>query len=468
MSSEEENRKTLQDKLDSRKFEVTDAKWEKALELIEANEKKKKRRFFLYFIFGAGVLGLGVLLLLIQPNKSEVLAVKNTDIENNYAQKPTDQDSATHNNKPDTSIKKETNENARSVQNNISPDLITKDQTEMKSTSQKNAQQSRAVDQNTKVTDKKDLQLSQNKRIKKESENDNKNEKIKLKDEDQNKNITQTKSEVTINAKNEIIKDTLTSSKIVIAEALSIKDSVSREVVKDEVKESKKDSAITALENITKVETKKDSSKKSEPKFEIHVMGGMAFTPGYQNSFSLKEAVNPIAGLCIRRRISKSAGIGLGIMYTTYGNVTDKSKIFRNTYQDFGYRYETTEIKQSRLHYLKAPLTLDIQKNKNTFMIGVQFMYLVTSASNVQTYNESYGIKTDNRSNKVYGYTNGFSKYDISLIVGYRRRITENISIIVTFDIGLMDIKNNNYFNSSAFERNKSINLGLMYRLFKK
>lgn len=467
MNLEEDFNNEIKNKLDSRTFEYSEASWEKANALIQDAQKKKKRRFFFYLL-SAGVILIGTIISLQYPFGSE-----NTSI-----------------------VKKEKNYKASEIENTNSNEsdkttLITKNNTANSETKIRNittsTPQSTGEIKHEKINSEARL-VNSNVNVTKVNKPKSGGAQNNVTKETNYTEHTNGEAEIKIStihkSKDKTTEPKSTSDNIAKTEPLEIKENGNatveiKSIPPDSLQEKKTNDVVKAIlpekdslpkntTNIVATETKKDSTKNKNDKLQIFAFAGAAFTPGYVKALSIKESINPSVGIFIRKTFKPNFGIGIGLFYTIYGNISESPKVFKNTSQDFGYKNETTEIKQSRLHYLKLPVMFDYEKGKNNFSIGVQLMYLITGSSKVTTYKESYGLKTDNASKKVYGYTNGFSSYDVSIILGYRRQITNKISVQFLLDIGFMDVKNNSYFNSNTFDRNKSLQLNLGYKLFSK
>lgn len=468
MNLEDEFNNEIKNKLDSREFEYSEASWIKANALIQEAQKKKKRRLFFYLL-SAGTILLGTIFYFQYPfGKTE-----NTISQNLASETITKQDIITtkENKQQNLDSNNEiTNQNivATSTKENTIKEPITSNVTTEKLGSMKTTPNSKVsinkvnksksdVSKNNTITE-----LNSSEHTKGEAEIE-----ISSITKTKNKNSTPQIKDSIVSLQNiEGSENGKTGVEIKNLRKDSLVDEKPIETVKTTL--PAKDSTPSIITNTLVTETKKDSTKKKIDRLQIFAFAGAAFTPGYIKNISIKESVNPSVGIFIRKTLKPNFGIGIGLFYSIYGNIVETPKVFKNTTQDFGYKNETTEIKQSRLHYLKLPIMLDYNKGKNNFSIGAQFMYLVTGSSNITTYKESYGLKVDNSSKKVYGYLNGFSSYDISVILGYRREITNKVSMQILLDFGFMDVKNNSYFNSTAFDRNKSLQLNLGYKLFSK
>src|SRR5688572_27719453 len=84
--SQEDFNKIIQDKFDSREFEVNEANWNKLLPEIEKQEKKRKRRIILYFLI-PGLLFLVSVPFLLDPKENAQVANRSEISDPAYAGK---------------------------------------------------------------------------------------------------------------------------------------------------------------------------------------------------------------------------------------------------------------------------------------------------------------------------------------------------------------------------------------------
>lgn len=449
MSLEEEYNKIISDKLNSRSFEPSEEDWQNALALIKANEEKKKRRFFIWFIF-LGAIGTFALVYFIGDSgkgfEEKGISLK-ADLKNDDASTT----NATHNNsnniKPlirDTSISLTNNKANFTETENIS-------------------KQENTISEKEKVANKSSSSLLKTSTTKtKKSPNITVVKTI----EDAPVKATQKENNTITNLK-EVNSDTVQNKIVVMVE--SKKDSaiaIKETPIKDSsVVEMKPELALPTA-TLSSIQ-QKDSVIETKNYLEIHAMVGTAYTPGYSSNPSVIKGINPLAGIFLVKSFSNNLGLSVGCNYMSFGNIDDNPKTYTSTFQEFGYKNEVTEIYTTSLHYINAPIMLNFKKSKNDFGIGAQFSYLFGASSQVKIYNQAYGVKTNKDSYNIYGYTTGIKPYDISAIISYRRNLSGNYGFGINLNYGLIDVKENAFFNSEKFERNSSLQIFLTYKLYK-
>jgi hypothetical protein len=455
----DENNKSIQDKFDSRKFEVNQTAWNKLIPELDKLEKKKKRRMILYFLVPGILIPFAFILYLKDKGNTQVsdhlMPTKGSHEKKQTVRATEDTNivQAGKKQKEDQNYKEpvfSTIDNASLEPKEKSGEKVPSKTAPQKTDSRNTFKKSGDLEVNIqKVTSKNNSGVAK-------GTGDDTTSNTTL-NENREKAQTITRPQSILQSTSDSLKTEMSVVEIKKTDSIKpLTDSGPASLnVRDSILPVLKDSLVH----------KKDSLNKKEPDLEIFAAAYLVFTPGYRDVTNFNDAFNPSAGIGIRKFFNSNFGIGTGLYYTIYSNISTDPKLFRSSTQDFGYVNSFTEIKQKRLHYIKLPLTFELRLNKNTFSIGAEFMCLITGASEVRTYEEKFGNITETGSKKEYGYINGFSPYDIGAMVMYSRRLGKRISIFGSINTGFIDVKNNAYFNSTAFDRNKSLQLGVIYKL---
>ncbi|MEI6021713.1 MAG: hypothetical protein WCR21_11345, partial [Bacteroidota bacterium] len=248
-----------------------------------------------------------------------------------------------------------------------------------------------------------------------------------------------------------------------------------------EIKENKQE-LLTSLQN-NSISTLPDTSKAKAVAEEIitptvlpsattflFLELGAGYNLGYQNP-SVKDGngFNPHFGLQLLSAINKNYSFSFGIQYQSLGHLNYSRHISKVTRYGLGEDSYVTVITPSTAHYLYLPLRFNYQmKEKNVFSLGCNIGYLMNVSSKVETYNEHFNYVDNYKTYYTGGYTEGFAMFESQLALAYRRKLYRDIWLRSELYIGLTDMKNNTFFNSTVFERNSGIKVSLMYQLFKK
>ena len=168
-------------------------------------------------------------------------------------------------------------------------------------------------------------------------------------------------------------------------------------------------------------------------------------------------------------QLTNTSSISFGVQYLQVNKLSSSSKTSRISTYEYGERSDVTVVTPSTVHYLVAPLRYHYFLNKrNIFGAGVNLAYLLNIDAKVTSYNESPGFKSDSKTIKLGGYTEGFSWFDSQLAFFYRRKISGLLCLQTEVFLGLTDVKQNEFFGLNYKERNSGIKLSLIYFAFRK
>lgn len=212
------------------------------------------------------------------------------------------------------------------------------------------------------------------------------------------------------------------------------------------------------------------------------VDAGTNFEFGWQYTDASEAAgFNPVLGIGITHFINQKWALQSGLEYGSIAYLKASQKVFTSTTYGFGSTSVDKVINTKTLHYAIVPLLFQYHFNdKNAISIGGSISYLVNSKSKV-TINtttiapmeldsnqtgpvENHTIST--QSTESGYYSNAFNKWDASLAIGYRRRISQKFSLAAIANIGLLDVKDDAFFSREMVERNVGLKIIISYNLF--
>ena len=205
---------------------------------------------------------------------------------------------------------------------------------------------------------------------------------------------------------------------------------------------------------------------------------GTNYTFGWNNT-GVNEArgFNGIAGIGLTHYFNQKYGVNVGVQYGSIAYLNATQKTFTHKEYGFGSTSVDTTINTKYLHYVVIPLMAEYNINaKNSILLGGSASYLVNSNSSITVNSSSVGpapVGFDTASinsatnTSVKGYYNGaFNKFDATVAIGYRRRLTDRISVLALANFGVMDVKKNDFFGINKTERNSGVKLIFTYKLF--
>ena len=211
------------------------------------------------------------------------------------------------------------------------------------------------------------------------------------------------------------------------------------------------------------------------------VDAGTNFEFGWQYPDASEAAgFNPILGIGITHYINQKWSLQSGVEYGSIAYL-NAQKVFTSTTYGFGSTSVDTVVHTKMLHYAVVPLLFEYHFNdKNAICFGGSISYLVNSKSKITINTTTIApmvldssqtgpvenLTTSTNSMETGYYSNAFNKWDASLAIGYRRRISQKIGIAAIANIGLLDVKNNAFFSREQFERNVGLKIIISYDLF--
>jgi len=211
-----------------------------------------------------------------------------------------------------------------------------------------------------------------------------------------------------------------------------------------------------------------DVSEGRLPKVSKNVVG---FIGGFNINQSLVDAPqNGISGseffgLEYQRYLNGGFSLKTNLLYSARSGVNSQ-KTYAKKYYDFGSSSSQSTVEAQRMVYFEMPVLLNYGVANHNFMVGPSFSYLVSSLNKVTTVYESTTENIPTLEEAVWGYTDGFKKYDFAIVAGYEYSLKPQLNLGVRLNYGLVDITDNNYFNDDSFDNNVQFRVYVTYSPF--
>jgi hypothetical protein len=536
MSSENEFREILGDKLNGKQFSFDGAAWEQARDLIDATREKKRRRPFIWLFFGLLVILSGAGVIFMLPGNEKKLsqhASNEPALKQSVQQKAEDVQSENNPGEAGQKIKsneeakeirpvkeekekKEKKEQIKNAERKIKTGNAEKNDKRIQSSAQKrNRTESKiaiavapakiikkkedAPKENA-GTEKKEYTKSEIesavavKRVSTKKEKNNENggaavakgmeKQENRKKEDGTGNVTEKGKDTEVNtstANTGIQADTnktyAIEEPVVNAGAKSLTKPGGEGTEQDTSHAEMKSPANVVIIDSAKAVAKADSAsvsnalpKSKDPYHFFSGEAGVLYLYGWQNP-GVRDAngYNPYIGINYSTHVYQKFWLGAGIGYYSVRNLSYSEKTSEITRFGLGEQSIVTVITPSTLHYSAFNLKLTYNINKNSSVgLGYYYSYLFDVAVKKETYQDNSGAISGNAVTKDHGYMQGFRKTDNLLSVYYRRRIWRQLSANAECMLGLNDVKDNAFFNSSVYERNFGFKCSLIYDIIRK
>jgi hypothetical protein len=210
--------------------------------------------------------------------------------------------------------------------------------------------------------------------------------------------------------------------------------------------------------------------------FNILAGEGVFYEVGAVGYYGWKSSENrdargasPLLGINYMNQLNNNSSLSFGVQYLQVTKLSHSSKTSRISTYEYGEQSQVTVVTPSTMHYLVAPLRYHYYLNKrNSFGAGINLAYLLNIDAKVTTYDEKLGVKSNSKTIKLSGYTEGFSWFDSQLAFFYRRKIGNSFGLQAELFLGLTDVKQDEFFGLNYKERNSGIKLSLIYFAFRK
>lgn len=164
--------------------------------------------------------------------------------------------------------------------------------------------------------------------------------------------------------------------------------------------------------------------------------------------------------------VADKTAFSVGLHYFQVAGLHTSTKTSKVSSYAYGETANITQITPVALHYALVPVRfLYLPNTKHQFGLGINLAYLLNVDANVSSYQQSPMGTSAPVESKESGYLQGFSWYDVQATLFYRRRVGKAFAIHTEVHFGVIDSKDDVFFNLKGKERNSGIKLGLIYYL---
>ena len=203
------------------------------------------------------------------------------------------------------------------------------------------------------------------------------------------------------------------------------------------------------------------------PKSSVSVELGGGYSFGWKYGDTAQgNGIYPVIGIGYTKSLNEKLSVKTGLQFSTLGNMGSTQFIIKHVNYDFVYNAKDTALTTQRLYYITLPLQIEYKLGKyNAVGVGGTLSYLINSYGKVNVYSISGNTVTPVSSYSQNMDVKGFNKWNASLFLLYKRNISDKFSVYVIPYFGLMDLKNNSFFNENTFERDSGVKLLLSYNI---
>ncbi|MEM6803892.1 MAG: hypothetical protein AAF696_20975, partial [Bacteroidota bacterium] len=99
----------------------------------------------------------------------------------------------------------------------------------------------------------------------------------------------------------------------------------------------------------------------------------------------------------------------------------------------------------------------------SSFSAGGYFRYLINVQSEVAAFESNPFETLPGPVRKAWGYKQGFRNMDLGLQAGYHFKLSEGLQIGLEAQYGFIDLRRNDFYRESSFDRNLNARIVLRY-----
>ncbi len=173
------------------------------------------------------------------------------------------------------------------------------------------------------------------------------------------------------------------------------------------------------------------------------------------------------AGLYYTVEVSKKFAIASGVAYRTKSGKGIELTRTQTEY-GFGKSVQTQNLTLNRLHYIDIPLEVHYNhKGLHDIYAGASASYLLGVNSTLAETNSESLASEEQKTSSTWSYSEGISKVDLNVRVGYDYSIGQQLKIGGMVQYGLSDITSNETFEVIDNSRNMEVRVTLKYTPFR-
>lgn len=209
-------------------------------------------------------------------------------------------------------------------------------------------------------------------------------------------------------------------------------------------------------------------NKSTRPSVTFLIGGGFTYLPGWTYG-NVKDArgFNPDIWLAYEQQIKTRLKVSVGLGYSSVFHLNREQKTASIKTYNFGEELQVTDIKPLSLHYVNVPFRVGYRYNTRSEIGGGISLAFLSGVRALERYYEVRNSAAFNhQQRKTSEYTKGFSPFDIQFNLFYRRKVYTNWYFFTEGFLGCRDVKENTFFNTKEqVELNKGFRIGIIYRL---
>lgn len=200
----------------------------------------------------------------------------------------------------------------------------------------------------------------------------------------------------------------------------------------------------------------KDTSARIKNALQFFLSGGANFNRGFKGNAntSIAWGVSPYLTAGIEKNITPKISLAAQIGFTYFNALNVQKKVIHYKYS-FGYDSTQLSVEYHKLYQLMLPVSIAYQLNKShSAWASIGAAYILNTSSKV----------TDNgNSSYQTGYQDGINPFDLFAQLGYQYRLNKRFNVQAFLQQGFCNVTQKDYFNITTRNTQTRISIGLKY-----
>ncbi len=200
----------------------------------------------------------------------------------------------------------------------------------------------------------------------------------------------------------------------------------------------------------------KDTAARIKNALQFFLSCGANFNRGFKGNANTSVAwgISPYLTAGVEKNVSPKISLAAQIGFTYFNALNVQKKVVHYKYS-FGYDSTQLSVEYHRLYQLMLPVSIAYQLNKShSAWASIGAAYILNASSKV----------TDKgTSNYQTGYQDGINPFDLFAQIGYQYRLNKRLNVQAFLQQGFLNVTQKDYFNITTGNTQTRISIGLKY-----
>jgi hypothetical protein len=216
--------------------------------------------------------------------------------------------------------------------------------------------------------------------------------------------------------------------------------------------------AFQVRDSVLSDSAKENILKQRQRPWSAYVTAGVGY-------YFTAESVSPKVGAAVEKKFNEKISMNFSIYYSEIGGLylKDSSEII-SYFLDKNVSKESVVIE--KVNVLNVPVSIQFHASpKNSFMLGVNFYYLLDSRSSYVFSDESQSESIKNDDN-AKGYMDGLRQFNFAIEGGYMFSFSQKINAGIIYQRSITNPIDEDYFGETKKYFNSSLSILIYYKFY--